>query len=435
MEGHVDYVISGPPFDIKFSPIDQVTPPIYSRRILVFSRNDSDREQAVMALRSGLQRTVNEIPILAGQMGYASTGWTVKNGQARLRIKDVDLGFSELQSSNFSESMLPADMLSSVPALTDPQTEWHACRIQANFIRGGLLLVISINHTTMDGYGITRVIEALARNCRVREGVAPLEPVVIDRPVFSESTVDGDIAKLAAYSIVRGTPNLGPISSRIITASFRLPVQNLGVLKAAASPAEDWITTHDAVNSLCWRVHARSRLKAGIISDQDTARFAFPVDFRRLTTLPLPSHYTGNAVLMNKVGLPVKTLLGPDGLSQAAAAIRAGVREVDSAYVDNFIAVAKSLETPGQLKINLKLEHRNTGFGSTSYKGFAHSTLDWDPALGRFERMRLASGVTGEGMSIIMPVLRDGTWETTVTIEEELYEIFRTDEEWAQYTS
>ncbi|KFH44153.1 Fumigaclavine B O-acetyltransferase-like protein [Hapsidospora chrysogenum ATCC 11550] len=443
MDGCVDYSISGPAFECKFSPVDQVAPPIYSRRILVFSRdddNENSRKQAVFALRSGLQRTVNEFPILAGQMGYTATGWTIKSGQARLRVKTLDMSFLDLAGTNFSEAMLPADAISSVPTLQDPEHEWHSCRIQANFIRGGLLLVISINHTTMDGYGITKVIQALARNCHPQEASPPsANHVVLDRSALAASAeAKADVERLDAYSIVRGTINLGPATSSVITTrSFRLCPQALQALKDAASPPPEvgWISTHDAVNALCWRAHARCRYGAKMISGEEMARFAFPVDFRQLMRPPLPEDYIGNAVLMTKVELPINMLLGPDGLRHAAAAIRAGVRRVDTSYADNFIAVAKSLEQPGQLKINLKLDQRHTAFGSTSYKSFAHSTLEWDAAVGRYERLRLASGVTGEGMSIILPVLRDGSWEVTMTLEEELERSLRTDHELMAYAS
>jgi hypothetical protein len=136
---------------------------------------------------------------------------------------------------------------------------------------------------------------------------------------------------------------------------------------------------------------------------------------------------------MTKVELPVKKLLGPDGLSIAAAAIRKGIHDIDAAYVNNFLAVVKSLENPRQLRINLMLDDPRTGFGSTSYKGFAHSTLNWEPVLGNYERLRLPHGVLGEGMSIILPVLSDGSWEVTVTLNEELVELFRADEEWTTY--
>lgn len=435
MDDFTDTFFTGPPFECIFSAVDQVTPPIYSRRILIFSRQDDTRDQSIAALKAGLQRTVNEIPVLAGQMGYAPTGWTVKNGQVRLRVKDVDMDFSELEASKFSEKMLSADLLSTVPTLKDPQTEWHSCRMQANLIRGGLLLVISINHTTMDGYGITKVIEALARNCRLQEVATTPTTLHPDRLILSHCDGKGDIDQLDCYSIVKGTPNLGPVSERIVTTSFRLPIPTLKALKQAATPTQGWITTHDAVNALCWRTHARGRYEAKLITNEDTARFAFPVEFRNILDPPLSSEYIGNAVLMTKVELPVDQLLGPNGLSLAAEAIRAGVKRVDATYVNNFIAVAKSLDIPGQMKINLKLEDRNTAFGSTSYKSFDHSSLDWDPCLGRYEKLRLASGVTGEGMSIIMPVLRDESWEVTVTVEEELEGLFRGDEEWKTYTA
>lgn len=436
MDGYKrDFEISGPPFDIKLSLVDKVAPPVYSRRILIFSRTDYDRERATLALKAGLQSTVNEIPILAGQMGLIPAGWIVKNGQALLRIRDVDMSYSELQSTDFSETMLLPEVLSSVPTIMDPENQWNVCRIQANFIHGGLLLVISINHTTMDGYGITKVIEALARNCRVNSSRTSSEPVVFDRSRLSDCKGEADIRKLTAYTVVPGVPRLRPVPENVVTTSFRLPVQALKALKTAASPTETWITTHDAVNALCWRTHARGRYKAKLLTEEDTARFAFPVEFRKLIHPPLSSHYIGNAVLMTKVELPVKKLLGPDGLSTAAATIRAGVKDVDTAYIDNFISVAKSLDDPRQLKINLMLDDPRTGFGSTSYKGFAHSTLDWDPILGKFERLRLAYGVTGEGMSIILPVLSDGSWEVTVTLELGLVELFRADEDWTMYVS
>ncbi|KAK3315821.1 transferase [Apodospora peruviana] len=439
MDEYTDYLLSGPPFELEFSPVDQVTPPVYSRRILIFSRHpEQDDAATVRALQDGLQTTTNEIPILAGQMGYnPQLGWTIKPGVARLRIKSLHkntLTFSELELSDFDEAKLPADLVSSVPTLADPQEEWHACRIQANFIQGGLLLVVSINHTTMDGYGITKVIEALARNCRAAEH-SPAPPTRIsclDRSRLSAIKLDneGDINKLPAYSIVPASTQIPPPPPKIITKTFRHSIEELQFLKKNASPSspeqgvESWITTHDAVNAYWWTRHAQSRYNASLINDNDTARFAFPVNFRQILT-NLPQQYIGNAVLMTKVELPVRVLLSSqDGLRAAAAAIRAGVNAVDAAYVENFIAVAKSItDYPdrGRLRINMRLEKPETAFGSTSYKSFDHSGLGWDQtAIGKFERMRLAFGVTGEGMTIVLPVLKDGSWEVTVTAEEEL---------------
>ena len=453
----VDHKLSGPPFQCLFSPVDQVTPPIYSRRILIFSHApDHSQENTVLALKAGLQRAIDEFPVLAGQMGYAAPGgWTIKPGVARLRIQHLDsdpgsgdeeLTFDRLRESGFCESLLPADLVSSVPTLADPQEDWHACRLQANFFRGGLLLVVSVNHTVMDGYGITRFIQSLARHSRLpatspHHVQPPNETVqVMDRAALlktSGTNTKGNVDDLDAYSIVQGPTNLSFVPPRTVTTTIRLSPPALHRLKAAASPEKGWVTTHDAVNALCWRAHAAGRRGAGRIHDHETARFAFPVDFRRL--IGVPTSYVGNAVLMTKVSLPVKALLDPEnGLKAAAAAIRAGVSRVDAAYAENFVSVAKNLDEPGKLKINMKLEidgqRRETAFGSTSYKSFDLSSLEWDEAaVGRYERMRLASGVTGEGMSIVLPVLADGSWEVTVSLEEELVDAFRANEDVVEY--
>jgi hypothetical protein len=241
----------------------------------------------------------------------------------------------------------------------------------------------------------------------------------------------GNIDKLDAYSIVNERPNIGPTSQPIITRTFKIPRIRHGALKKNASPCNGWITTHDAVNALCWRVQTRARHQAGLISPTDIARFAFPVEFRKVVEPPLSPEFTGNAVLMTKVALKVEDLLEEDGLRCAAQCIREGVRRVNQEYVRNFVAVAGSLETPNQMVINLKLENRHTAFGSTSYKSFYHG--DWDPVIGQYQTMRLASGVTGEGMTIILPVLEDGSWEVTVTLEEDQLDGFMGDEELLMY--
>jgi hypothetical protein len=434
MDDQRDLKISGPPLNVQFSLVDQVAPPVYSRRILIFSREEDNYKNAVIALEAGIQRTVNEIPILAGQMGLTPTGWIVKDGHALLRIRDIGMSYSKLQSSNFSETMLQHAVLSSAPAITDAEDQWNVCRIQANFIRGGLLLVISINHTTMDGRGITMVIEALARNCRLgNSSPTSVKPVDFDRSRLKQWKGEADILKLSAYAIIPDVLKLHQVPADIVTKSFRLPVQALKALKVMASPKNGWVTTHDAVNALCWRIHARCRCKAKLLGEEDIGRFGFPVDFRKLIDPPLCSRYIGNAVLMTTVELPIRTLLSENGLSVAAATIRNGVKDIDSTYVENFIAVANSLDNPRQLKINLMLTDPHTGFGSTTYKGFEHSMLDWDPILGKYQRLRLPYGVLGEGMSVILPVLHDGSWEVTITLEKELEWLFESDEEWAKY--
>ncbi|KAG9258508.1 transferase [Emericellopsis atlantica] len=434
MANPIDHYISGPNFECQLSPVDQVTPPIYSRRILIFSNPQQDQDQGVKALKHGLQGAVNEYPVLAGRLGLTASGWSVTKGHARLRVRELDLDFAQLEESNFAESNFPADLVSDLPTFATPREEWHVCRLQANFVTHGLLLVVSVHHTIMDGYGIAKVIQSLARYSRL-DGLPNIEttPVRWDRAFMPVTEQNGDIKSLRAYSFVSERPNIGPTSQPVVTTTFKISKERLEKLKTDASPCEGWITTHDAVNALCWRTQAKARHRAGLISATDLARFAFPVEFRKLVEPPLSPEFTGNAVLMTKTGIKVKDLLGNSGLAYAAQSIREGVKDVDQEYVKNFISVANSQVKPGQMVINLKLEDRHTAFGSTSYKSFYHG--DWDPLIGKYRTMRLASGVTGEGMSIILPALEDGSWEVTVTLEEDQLGYFMEDEEWRLYTA
>ena len=153
-----------------------------------------------------------------------------------------------------------------------------------------------------------------------------------------------------------------------------------------------------------------TRREAGLLQEKEEIRFSFPVEFRRLVYLP--ATYLGNAVMMIKVRTTVDNIMGPGGLQAAAHMIRQASINTTVADVDNFIAVAKVVQSNPSLalRINIKFEGVNTAFGCTSYKNFAHGALDWDSQVfGTYERLRLPSGIAGEGMTIVMPVLRDGS--------------------------
>ena len=423
-------LIPGPDFSVDLSVVDLAVPPIYSRRVLIFSRDDRiSQHQTITAIQNGLRKTVDQIPILAGLMSFSfNQGWTVSKGNLRLRLVNIDLDYAVLKASNFSEDMLPAHLISSVPTLSDPQGEWDTCRIQVNFIRGGLLVVISVHHLIMDGWGTTKVIEAISKHCRFNPGQPSAdlgssitlrddEYMWRDRSRLSQTSIPGggDASKVTAYSIVPASYAFAPAHPGIVTKTFSFGVAALRHLKATAFPDQrqfpgEWITTHDALLALWMQNYVRTRREAGLLQEKEEIRFSFPVEFRRLVYLP--ATYLGNAVMMIKVRTTVDNIMGPGGLQAAAHMIRQASINTTVADVDNFIAVAKVVQSNPSLalRINIKFEGVNTAFGCTSYKNFAHGALDWDSQVfGTYERLRLPSGIAGEGMTIVMPVLRDGS--------------------------
>ncbi|KAM7199963.1 putative enoyl hydratase isomerase family protein [Rhypophila sp. PSN 637] len=445
-----DHLISGPDFDVTFSAVDQAVPGIYSGRVLIFKRTEGDNDAAAAAIRDGLQKTVDEVPVLAGEMTYDQpVRWGIKKGNLFLRFKQLpELVYDELEATNFSEKHFPSELVSSVPTLMEAHGERHSCRIQTNFITGGVLLVISVHHLVADGWGVTKIIEKIAQNCRIPDNnwTPPASPPLIyaDRSRLSATSVpegEGDIDRIPAYSLVPIHTPWKPTSDKVVITTFRFPQAELAKLKALASPDRvkfpgAWITTHDAVLALWLRTYVRTRFNAGRLGSASTIRFGFPIEFRR--QVGLPAEYIGNVFLQHKVDIPLQAILADDGLKNAALIIRQAMKGVGLEYIENYIAVAKSiLDVPSiSMRLNLKFGERNAAFGCTSYKNFLHGDLDWCPkTFGTYRRLRLPSGISAEGLSVVLPVLKNGDWEMTTMVEEDLLTDFRFDSEWMSFTS
>ncbi|ATZ52224.1 hypothetical protein BCIN_07g07120 [Botrytis cinerea B05.10] len=421
------------------SAVDSALPAIYSRRVLIFSTNDNHGiSEAVQALCRAMEKLVERYSVLANSASCASGAWRFSPGQARLIIKELPLTFEELENANFSSKLLKHDELSSVVEMVDFENDWDCCKIQANFIEGGLLLCISILHIAMDGAAITRVIQDMARyTCDNRGPVVKMSPATLDRSRLSRSSSIPDITKMPAFLILNEAFDFtSRVKGSISSTMYRLKNESVNQLKSDCSkglpPDCPFISSHDAVCALLFRQKIKARVKAGIITPTDRVQYSFPVECRRTIHPPLPSDFIGNAVIFTATPfLLVEDLLKPEGLSLAAAAIRQGIKDVDADFIDNAIAVMRSLKDPKTLNYYGAIHGKTTGIASTSYKGFVMPN-DWHPAIGEYQLMRLLHGGFGDGMFVVMPV-RDSGWEVIVTLDEVAMDVFE-DEQWNKYT-
>ncbi|KAF7907934.1 uncharacterized protein EAE98_012467 [Botrytis deweyae] len=125
---------------------------------------------------------VERYSVLGNNTSCASGIWRLSPGQARLIIKELPLTFEEFENGNFSSKLFKHDELSSVVQMVNFENDWDCCKIQANFIKGGLLLCISILHIAMDGTAIARVIADLAYYTYDNRGpVVKKSPAALDR--------------------------------------------------------------------------------------------------------------------------------------------------------------------------------------------------------------------------------------------------------------
>ena len=447
------YSIPGPDFNLVLSAIDQRVPPIYSKRILCFCLpQSSNKEVIVFALRKAITALVQDLPFLAGSLKSLSKElpWRsqlVPGGAAKLTVKDFSerIQWSDLRDANFCHSFLTADELCSTPKIVNTfDNPVDACRIQANFIGGGLLLVTSINHCVCDGVGITHVLEALADKMReVKETNVVHNPATptshtedkwsYDRSaILNGNGAVGDIESYPAYTVSLSDPRVPTHST--VSRTFFISANSLVRLKNLASSLSShsgapWISTHDAIVSLVWQAVILARQRAGAFSAQENSMsyLTQPVDCR--ARLGLPSPYYGNAYYLVRAGLPFDALADVrHGLASAAHALRTEISAVTADKFRELLEITRRIQMERQVKSRAVGELTDWGVFITSCRGMNMYGLDFGEALGPVEAFRLPADGVAPGMHVILPRRRDGACEVMISEAENTIAELRKDE-------
>ncbi|KAA8564204.1 hypothetical protein EYC84_011150 [Monilinia fructicola] len=188
---------------------DSILPPVYSRRVLIFSNDDStiqddNRKQAVQVLRDALQTTIEQYPVLANGLSRSS-------------------GLGLLQDpSEFHQRRALAMRFDTPPR--DGRCEYH-----------------KKSYKIWPG-------TPLSKHRHKLRGVA----AAFDRSRLSISSAVPDISKMPAYMILSesfdfSTRTAGSIASTM----YRFTNESLARLKSDSAlflpPDCPWISTHDAI--------------------------------------------------------------------------------------------------------------------------------------------------------------------------------------------
>ena len=467
--------------------------PMYSKRVLCFalpSNSNEHNEDITRLLLAALQSTVEELPFLAGSVVPFSNDqpWLRDlrpHGAAYLEVKDLSrkINFLDLRKARFSSSLLDTDQLCPLPKPVYVQDgPVNVCRLRANFVDGGLLLVVSIIHTVCDGRGISDVLKIFADKLRkaqtgelasrsIGHEEAPKHTYSFDRTsVLSGNGLPGAIENHPCWTASPLTSHGGFAGTKTLCTNFHISIDSLRALKQVASlssspspsassainiahppddrqtPSSDRaisISTHDAIAALIWRSTMRARERAGILSDRTTTHFSQAVDCRARLRLPEP--YFGNAIYGVKASLALPQLAPATdspgasrilGLQAAARAIRA---EVSGATADKFHDLLGFVERTDMEMLTRLSVMEDLSVGSmllVSYFGFEMHELDFGEALGgKIEAFRLPSRGLVPGMPVVLPRLPDGSCEFVINEQEEVMRFLAEDEIFRRFAS
>ena len=445
------FAVRGPPFELRLSHWDKRMTPLYSKRLLCFSLPNNNYEQnefIVDILLKALQSTVKELPFLAGSIVPFSKEqpWLRDirpDGAAYLETKDLtkEISFSDLRNAHFAPSLLDVKKLCPFPkAVYGQEDVLDVCRIRANFVNGGLILVVSILHTVCDGRGITEVIKVFAQKiCQMQKGG-------LKGSVSAEHEATArDVYRLDRSTLLYGKGvgciedhpcwTASPIKSFVSFPSgtthcvvLRIDGHSMDQLKSVASSdlSDTYISTQDAVAALIWRSTMLARFRAGIIKKDAMTHLAMPIDCRSRLNLSEPYH--GNAIYGIAYSRSLQELLGDNefdddtdipkivSLQTSARIIRQGIICTTEDKFRDLLAFVERTNLETQTRLSYV---DDLAFGSlflTSYFRFGTYELDFGATLGdKIEAFRLPSEGLVPGMPVILPRLPDGSCEFAMT--------------------
>ncbi|KAK2803148.1 hypothetical protein FQN51_003892 [Onygenales sp. PD_10] len=216
--------------------------------------------------------------------------------------------------------------------------------VQANFIRGGLVLTWCILHMAGDGTSFCTWTRIWAEGCRRAQGLDIPDPIQLPEAIWEDpERVMGPSGRNAGrfedhleYTLLPFTPPGAP--PKMLSPSHRGQVfyfspESLAVLKAEAFPVnttrpsdQSWISTNDALSALLWRTVMAAQSPLENLAGDPVSIFNIAIDGRQRTD-------------------PKSSL----NLADLAIRIRKSILAVGNQFADDMVTLVAQLEDVDRL--------------------------------------------------------------------------------------
>lgn len=295
---------------------------LYTQITFCFSLVEDDdsylQPKIINTLENGFRRLSESFPWIAGRITNDKGTFKIKpsSGSPHIGIKDYTRDpsvpdWSALQQSNFPFSMLDGSLLAPCKTLESSSEGLLVFLVQANFIRGGgLLLTLNGQHGAMDMAGFAQVMYLFSKACR-DDGFTEDELSIgnMDRrnliPLLDDEANDisnNHNGPLAGDEKPRKMQLTEPkaSSTNCKWAYFNFSNTSLAILKSQATTTlptgtSEFTSTDDALSAFIWRSISRIRLQRFTPLNQSTSNpettLSRNVDVRR--HLGIPASYPG----------------------------------------------------------------------------------------------------------------------------------------------
>ncbi|KZL63580.1 enoyl- hydratase isomerase family [Colletotrichum incanum] len=455
-------------------PVEQIGPKGWIRSIYHFELPDNyDADHLTKLLKTAYNAMKARTPIagcevtpMEGKQGgllqLRQYGDEIEDFLAKdLRADDMFPSFSELKARGFPSSALD-------PAIVCRRGlggEWpkagdrlNVTWMQANFIKGGLLLNMLFLHAYADGTTAYKFTEILAEELRRAQGLPIENPAEVpdeDRAKMMKSTGlnAGRPEDHAEYIELPFSPPGPPpkLSSPIHHGHvFYFSPESLAALKEEASPAnaklfkgrEDipsFVSTNDALSALIWRATMSAQHASKLRSvEGDPAPspsvMGVALDARRRAGVPVHKHTIGNILGFAAAVLDIREVVSEGSLADLAICVRRAVAKTEGTYLDDLTALIERLEDVTRLAPTMFLDMPGNHMLQSSWREFPFYDIEWGTAFGgKMLALRPPSVGVCHTMQIVLPDPQRGGIEVFVGVENDAMESLLSDPLWRKY--
>ncbi|KAL6991175.1 hypothetical protein U1Q18_009294 [Sarracenia purpurea var. burkii] len=234
---------------------------------------------------------------------------------------------------------------------------------------GGFSLGALVHHSMCDGLGATQFFNGVAELARgaTRMSVQPVwdraklfgprDPPRVEFPIHEFLRLDEDNKGFSPYPSLR---------KPVVRECFHVREEWLDRFKVFLQERSGLsFTTFEALGAFIWR----ARVKASGIPGDETVKFAYPINVRKLVKPPIPAGYWGNGCVPIYAQLSAKNLVDQP-IWETAELIKNTKRNATDQYVRSFIDFQ-------ELNYSAGITAGEGVSGFTDWRHLGHSTVDF----------------------------------------------------------
>ena len=370
-----------------------------------------------------------------------------------IRIKDcreLCPSYADILSTKGSQPMLDGSILGPVKAFPETYQESEAdpapvLVIQANFIKGGLLLDAAAQHNFIDGGGLFHSLRLFAKALRGE----PFSPVELEQgnrdrrtiiPLLKSDEPLLDHSHLICPPIPpsNGVPAPPPNPNNAAWYTFRFPASALSSLKDRANaslppPTPDsdisFVSTNDALSAFIWQRLSTVRLARHGQADK-LSKFSRAMDARR--AMGVPREYMGQMGYNATCHLPFSVLTG-SSLGAVAAALRQKMLAANDEYsVRSWVSFIAGEKDKSRIMFGGKFDPENDVGASSLVHAELHS-VEFG-VLGRPQLVRRPNFKPLQSCVYFWSQTVEGDWDVLMCLGEKDVVGLKEDREWSGNT-